>query len=87
MAAVVCSPVWFRRAREPNASEADRALVEFLRRNNASHDSSYRYSLNYRVENSALSVRREFFLKGNQKMLENFREICLGKGPVCEDVF
>jgi hypothetical protein len=29
--------------------------------------------VNYRVENTAQSVRRDFFLNGNKKMLEQFQ--------------
>jgi hypothetical protein len=29
--------------------------------------------VNYRVENTAQSVRRDFFLNGNMKMLERFQ--------------
>lgn len=73
MAAVVSSPVWYRRFREPNTMDADRAMVQFLRAQNANYNSSYRYSVNYRVENTAQSVRRDFFLNGNKKMLEQFQ--------------
>ena len=73
MAAVQSSPIWFRRFREPNIPEADRALVSFLRAHNLSYDTSYRYSVNYRVGNTGLSVRKEFFLQGNQRMLQKFQ--------------
>jgi hypothetical protein len=53
--------------------DADRAMVQFLRAQNADYDSSRRYSVNYRVENTAQSVRRDFFLNGNMKMLERFQ--------------
>jgi glycosyltransferase involved in cell wall biosynthesis len=73
MVAVQSSPIWFRRAREPNVVEADRALISFLRALNLSHHTSYRYSVNYRVSNTELSVRKEFFLQGNQQMLQKFQ--------------
>jgi len=73
MAAVQSSPLWFRRFREPNILEADRALISFLRAHNFSYDSSYRYSVNYRVGNTGLSVRKEFFLQDNQRMLQKFQ--------------
>ena len=53
--------------------DADRAMVQFLRAQNANYNSSYRYSVNYRVENIAQSVRRDFFLDGNKEMLEQFQ--------------
>lgn len=68
--AVVTSPIWFRRFREPNSIEADRALVAFLRANGAPYESSYQYSVNYRVGNTGLSVRKEFFMEGNRRMLQ-----------------
>jgi glycosyltransferase involved in cell wall biosynthesis len=68
--AVVTSPIWYRRFREPNALDADRTLVSFLRTNGAPYESSYQYSVNYRVGNTGLSVRKEFFLEGNQRMLQ-----------------
>jgi len=73
MTAVVSSPVWYRRFREPNTLDADRAMAQFLRAQNANYDSSYQYSVNYRVENTAQSVRRDFFLSGNKKMLEHYQ--------------
>jgi glycosyltransferase involved in cell wall biosynthesis len=67
-AAVISSPIWYRRFREPNMLEVDRALMAFLRGNGAPYDCSYLYSVNYRVGNSTLSVRKEFFLEGNRRM-------------------
>jgi glycosyltransferase involved in cell wall biosynthesis len=72
-AAVMSSPIWFRRFRELNTLDADRALVSFLRANGASYDSSFQYSVNYRVGNTEQSVRKEFFLEGNQRMLQQRR--------------
>lgn len=68
--AVQASPLWFRRARQPNVVPADRSIVTFLRGRQLDYETSGRYSLNYRVENTARSVRREFFLTGNQQMLQ-----------------
>ena len=69
-AGVMSSPIWFRRFREVNSLDADRALVSFLRANGASYESSFQYSVNYRVGNTEQSVRKEFFLEGNQRMLQ-----------------
>jgi hypothetical protein len=55
MAAVVSSPVWYRRFREPNTLDADRAIVHLLRAQNADYDSSRRYSVNY-VSKTPLSL-------------------------------
>jgi glycosyltransferase involved in cell wall biosynthesis len=71
--AVQASPIWFRRARQPNVVPADRTIVSFLRSRRVDYDTSARYSLNYRVENTARSVRREFFLTGNQQMMQKYQ--------------
>jgi hypothetical protein len=73
MVAVKSSHIWFRRFREPNMLAADRALVRYLRIHNPNYESSYRYSVNYRVANTTLSVQKELFLRGNQTMLEKFQ--------------
>lgn len=70
--AVQSSPIWYRRAREPNSLSADRALVRALRTGNFSYETSFLYSLNYRVGNTARSVRKEFFLHGNQRMQQKY---------------
>ena len=71
--AVQSSPIWYRRFREPNMLEVDRALLSFLRaRNSNNYEGSFRYSVNYRVGNTGISVRKEFFLEGNQRMLQKF---------------
>jgi glycosyltransferase involved in cell wall biosynthesis len=80
MVAVNSSPIWFRRSRQLSIAEVDggvvglrgvdRSLVGYLRKYSPNYETSYCYSVNYRVENTQLSVRREFFLSGNQKMLE-----------------
>jgi hypothetical protein len=66
------SPLWYRRFREPNTMEVDRALVAFLRRHQISYETSGRYSMNYRTGNTGLSVRKEFFLRGNEEMKKRF---------------
>lgn len=73
MAAVASSPVWYRRFREPNVLDADRALRSLLLAQNFNFESSYRYSVNYRAGNTELSVRKEFFLRGNERMLQKFQ--------------
>ena len=70
--AVQSSWVWFRKAREPNVTPADRTLVSFLRSFNPNYNTSSRYSLNYTVGNTSRSVRKEFFLDGNEQMIRRF---------------
>ncbi len=78
MVAVISSPTWFCRSREPSIWGSDlwgpdRALPSFLQSHFPNYEPSYRYTLNYRVENTPRSVKREFFLSGNQEMLEKFQ--------------
>ena len=68
--AVQSSPIWFRRARQLHS--ADRALVSFLRSRNLDYNTSSRYSLNYSIGNTAFSARKEFFLAGNDRMMQKF---------------
>ena len=64
--ALQLSPIWYRKAREPGVIEIDRALLDILKKNNTLFDSSGQYTLNYRTGNTSLSVRKEFFIQGNQ---------------------
>lgn len=70
--ALQLTPVWYRKAREPNVPEVDRMLIHVLRENKLSCDTSGKYSLNYRAGNTPLSVKQEFFLHGNQKMKNKY---------------
>jgi glycosyltransferase involved in cell wall biosynthesis len=69
-AAIVSSPIWYRRFRDPNIVEADRALASFMRAQSPNFETTFQYSVNYRVGNTGISVRKEFFLDGNQQMLQ-----------------
>jgi glycosyltransferase involved in cell wall biosynthesis len=68
--AIQSSPIWYRKFRDPGVQDADRALVAWLLKNTFNCDTSGRYSVNYRVGSTANSVQRDFFLEGNQRMLE-----------------
>jgi len=65
------SPIWHRKAREPNVVEVDRALSAVLMnpQNNLKFDCTREYSLKYRVGSTGISVQRDFFVRGNQEML------------------
>jgi len=65
-------PIWYRRFRDSNMMEVDRALVTFLRTQKVTYETSGRYSVNYRTGNTRLSVRKEFFLQGNEKMNKKY---------------
>lgn len=60
--------IWYRKAREPGIPEVDRLLTAVLRANRPNYETSGLYTLNYRAGNTALSVRKEFFLQGNERM-------------------
>lgn len=70
--ALQISPIWYRQARQPGVMEVDRALSAVLMnsQNNLKFDTTYEYSVNYRVGSTELSVRKEFFIEGNKKMNE-----------------
>jgi glycosyltransferase involved in cell wall biosynthesis len=70
--ALQTSPIWYRKAREPNVPEVDRYLTAVLRSNNFTYNTNREYTLNYRAGNTALSVQAEFFLKGNEMMLQKY---------------
>jgi len=70
--AVQTAPIWYRKAREPGVPEVDRLLTAILRANRPNYDTNGLYTLNYRAGNTALSVRKEFFLQGNERMRRKF---------------
>jgi len=70
--AVSMSPLWYRKAREPNVPEVDRILCANLRQHFNNFLPTYRYTVNYTVGNNPMSVQKEFFLQGNQEMLRRY---------------
>lgn len=66
--ALQTSPIWYRKAREPGVPEVDRFLTAVLRNNNLAYDCSGKYTVNYRAGNTERSVKKEFFLQGNEVM-------------------
>ena len=46
--------------------------MHILLQNKYTFDTTYEYSLNYRVGNREDSVKKEFFLNGNQSMIEKY---------------
>ena len=75
--AVGLSPVWYRKFREPGQMEIDRAIAHTLmsRENNLKFDCTRDHTVKYRVGNTGLSVQAEFFLQGNERMLERHNGI------------
>lgn len=72
--AVGISPIWYRKFREPGQPEIDRVIAHTLmaKENNLKFDCTRDYTVRYRVGNTGLSVQADFFLQGNQKMLERY---------------
>jgi glycosyltransferase involved in cell wall biosynthesis len=70
--ALQTTPLWYRKAREPNVPEVDRILCHVLRENKLTYDSNYKYTLNYRTGNTERSVQKEFFLHNNEKMKQKY---------------
>ena len=70
--AVQISPVWYRKFREPGQMEIDRAIAAVLMHpnNKLKFDCTRDYTVKYRVGNTGLSVQAEFFLRGNEAMLQ-----------------
>lgn len=66
--AIQTVPIWYRKAREPGVPEVDRLLTAILRANRPNYETSGLYTLNYRAGSTALSVREQFFLQGNERM-------------------
>jgi len=71
LVAIQMSPVWYRKFREPGQMEIDRAIATTLmnKSNNLKFDCTTDYTVKYRVGNTGLSVKGEFFLNGNARML------------------
>lgn len=72
--AIQLSHIWYRKAREPNVMEVDRALSAILmhEKNNLKFDTNWDYTLNYRVGSTGISVKADFFLQGNQAMMQQY---------------
>jgi len=70
--AVAMSPVWWRKFREPGQAEIDRAMIHVLKQMAPKFDTTYKYTVNYTVGNSQLSVQPEFFQRGNAEMMRRY---------------
>ena len=70
--AVSITPVWYRKFREAGQMEIDRAIAAVLMHpnNKLKFDCTRDYTVKYRVGNTGLSVQAEFFLRGNEAMLQ-----------------
>ena len=71
-ASLLISPVWYRKFREPGVMEIDRAIMQALRSANTKYTCTKNYTVNYTVGNTENSVKADFFIKGNQMMLERY---------------
>lgn len=70
--AVTISPVWYCKFREPGQPEIDRKIMHLLRSHFPNYGSTYRYTVNYAVAGTGLSVKPEFFEHGNAAMLQKY---------------
>lgn len=70
--AVHVTPIWYRKAREPGVAEVDRVLCPTLRQIAPNNKGTHKYTVNYTVGNTQLSVQDNFFLRGNKIMLDRF---------------
>ena len=74
--ALQLTPLWYRRARHPDEQpEVDRLLTNVLRSNRIEGRPSGAYSVNYRAGSRADSVQAQFFIKGNEHMLQKYNNI------------
>jgi glycosyltransferase involved in cell wall biosynthesis len=71
--AVYVSPIWYRKAREPNVPEVDRVLCPTLREIAKNNQGTLKHTVNYTVGNTERSVKAEFFIQGNQIMLNRYK--------------
>lgn len=71
--AVAIAPVWFCKFREPGQPEIDRKIMHLLRNHFPNYDSTYKYTVNYTVGNTGLSVTSDFFKAGNAEMLNRYQ--------------
>jgi hypothetical protein len=75
MLAVGITPLWFRKFREPGQPEIDRVICQALRQHAPNFECSYKYSVNYTVGNTPLSVQPDFFKFGNEEMLKRYNGV------------
>lgn len=72
-AALAVAPLWYTRTRQPGQPEVDRQLAAALRHHFPRMATTGNYSVGYQAGSTERSVRPEFFLQGNQLMLERFQ--------------
>jgi len=70
--AVMVSPLWYRKAREPGVEEVDRILCKSLFQIMPNFGCTHKYTVNYTAGNSAISVQPLFFERGNAEMLRRY---------------
>lgn len=70
--AVRITPLWYRKFREPGQPEIDRVLSNAFMQLAPKFDTTYNYTVKYTVGNSAHSVQKEFFDRGNAEMLRRY---------------
>jgi hypothetical protein len=68
--AAFIAPLWYRKAREPNVMEVDRVLVKDLAK--FPSIGTGKYTVNYAVDSTHLSVGSNFFMTGNAAMAQRY---------------
>jgi hypothetical protein len=70
--AIAISPLWYRRFRDEE--NPDFVICRQLLKDHPRCGTSGRYTVNYRTGSTADSVLPEFFLTGNARMQQRFKE-------------
>lgn len=66
---------WYSKARQPGKEDADRVVSRILfSQNNLPNKSTNEYTINYMVENREDSVKKEYFLAGNDFIRQNIKK-------------
>ena len=70
--AVAITPFWYRRFREKGVLDVDRAICKFLIQNFKNFKTTFKYSVNYTAGSTDNSVKKEFFLQGNEQLKKKY---------------
>jgi glycosyltransferase involved in cell wall biosynthesis len=71
--AIMIAPLWYRKFREPGLPEIDRIITaNLINITKGNFKCSGKYTVNYAVGGSALSVQPDFFKQGNAEMQRRY---------------
>jgi len=71
--AIHISPIWYRKFGKGHP-DADRTICKFLMEKYKNFETTFKYSVNYRVDSGEHSVKIDFFEKGNELMKLKYSE-------------